>query len=88
MPAYAYTGLRKGGKQVKGIESADNVGALKALLKRKGIFLTSVNETAKKAAGAVKTSESGATVRRITAIFTLRKERTRMAIVMTTSTGR
>ncbi len=45
MPAFAYTGLSKSGKAVKGIESADNVAALKANLKRVGIFLTAVSET-------------------------------------------
>ena len=45
MPAYAYTGLSKSGKAVKGIENADNVAALKGNLKRIGIFLTAVSET-------------------------------------------
>lgn len=45
MPAFAYTGLTKSGKTVKGIESADNVAALKQNLKRAGIFLTAVSET-------------------------------------------
>ena len=50
MPAYAYTGLRKDGKTVKGIESADTVAALKQNLKRAGIFLTAVTETTNQAA--------------------------------------
>lgn len=45
MPAFAYTGLSKSGKSVKGIETADNVAALKQNLKRAGIFLTAVSET-------------------------------------------
>lgn len=45
MPAFAYTGLSKSGKAVKGIESAENVAALKQNLKRVGIFLTAVSET-------------------------------------------
>jgi general secretion pathway protein F len=45
MPAFAYTGLSKAGKSVKGIETADNVAALKQSLKRAGIFLTAVSET-------------------------------------------
>ncbi len=45
MPAYAYTGLSSNGKTVKGVESADNVAALKAQLKRAGVYLTSVSET-------------------------------------------
>lgn len=50
MPAYAYTGVRKDGKAVKGIESADTVAALKQNLKRAGIFLTAVSETTNQAA--------------------------------------
>jgi len=45
MPSYAYTGLTSTGKTVKGIESADSVAALKAQLKRGGVFLTAVSET-------------------------------------------
>lgn len=45
MPAYAYTGLNAKGKQIRGIETADNVGALKSSLKRTGVYLTSVSET-------------------------------------------
>jgi len=50
MPAYAYTGLSSSGKTVKGVESADNVAALKAQLKRAGVYLTSVSETTASAA--------------------------------------
>lgn len=50
MPSYAYTGLSASGKNVKGVEMADNVAALKANLKRAGIYLTSVAETDKVAA--------------------------------------
>ena len=46
MPAYAYTGLNPAGKTVKGIETADSVAALKALLKRQGVYLTAVTEAA------------------------------------------
>lgn len=59
MPAYAYTGLRKDGKAVKGVESADNVGALKANLKRAGIFLTSVSETSAQGAAAAAQGKTG-----------------------------
>ena len=58
MPAYAYTGLSAKGKQVKGVATADNVGALKATLKRDGVFLTSVSETT--AAGAPPAAAGGA----------------------------
>jgi general secretion pathway protein F len=46
MPAYAYTGLNPAGKTVKGIETADSVPALRASLKRQGVYLTAVAETA------------------------------------------
>ena len=52
MPAYAYTGLDGAGKQVKGIETSESVGALKSALKRKGVYLTAVSETAAAAAAA------------------------------------
>jgi general secretion pathway protein F len=46
MPAYAYTGLNTTGKTIKGIETADNVATLKLILKRQGVYLTAVSETA------------------------------------------
>jgi general secretion pathway protein F len=51
MPAYAYTGLNPAGKTVKGIETADNVPALKVSLKRQGVYLTAVAEAAGNSAG-------------------------------------
>lgn len=57
MPAYAYTGLNASGKNVKGVETADSVGALKAGLKRKGVYLTAVTETA--TGGAVSSRATG-----------------------------
>ena len=51
MPAYAYTGLNPAGKTIKGIETADSVPALKALLKRQGVYLTAVTETTRGGAG-------------------------------------
>ncbi len=70
MPAYAYTGLGPKGRQVKGIESADNVSALKAMLKRKGIYLTSVNETSAKVAKKRSSGEaSGGTEIDVGALF-------------------
>jgi len=52
MPAFAYTGLSKSGKAVKGIETADNIAALKQSLKRNGVFLTAVSETTAQVAAA------------------------------------
>lgn len=46
MPAYAYTGLNPAGKTIKGIETAENIVALKAALKRQGVYLTAVAESA------------------------------------------
>jgi general secretion pathway protein F len=50
MPAFAYTGVTRAGKSVKGIENADNVAVLRLALKRKEIFLTAVTETSKEVA--------------------------------------
>jgi general secretion pathway protein F len=50
VPAYAYTGLTDKGKPIKGVSSAENVAALKAALKREGVYLTAVTETTKGAA--------------------------------------
>jgi len=58
MPAYAYTGLSAKGKNVKGVATADNVAALKASLRREGIYLTAVNETT--AAAAAESAGGGA----------------------------
>lgn len=45
MPAFAYTGLKANGRTIKGIESHESVSALKAALKRRGIYLTAVSES-------------------------------------------
>ncbi len=45
MPAYAYQGVTAKGRAIKGVATADNVGSLKATLKREGVFLTGVTET-------------------------------------------
>ncbi|MEM7160343.1 MAG: type II secretion system inner membrane protein GspF [Myxococcota bacterium] len=57
MPAYAYTGLSAKGKNIKGVATADNVAALKASLRREGVYLTGVNETT--AAAAAESSGGG-----------------------------
>ncbi|MCA9656224.1 MAG: type II secretion system inner membrane protein GspF [Myxococcales bacterium] len=54
MPAYAYTGLSAKGKNIKGVATADNVAALKASLRREGVYLTGVNETSTVASDAPK----------------------------------
>jgi general secretion pathway protein F len=58
MPAYAYTGLNPAGKTVKGIETADNVPALKVALKRQGVYLTAVAEAAGNSAGSNRAGNS------------------------------
>ncbi len=50
MPAYAYTGLSPKGKNVKGVTTAESVAALKALLRKDGVYLTGVSETTAAAA--------------------------------------
>jgi general secretion pathway protein F len=59
MPAYAYTGLNPAGKTIKGIETADNVQALKAALKRQGVYLTAVTEAAGGSASTGSASSAG-----------------------------
>lgn len=59
MPAYAYTGLSAKGKNVKGVATADNVAALKASLRREGVYLTAVNETTAGAAAAASSGGGG-----------------------------
>ncbi len=44
MPVYVYKGLNSDGKNVKGVREADSPKALKALLRREGIFLTELYE--------------------------------------------
>lgn len=45
MPGFAYTGLDARGRTVKGVATAENVAALRATLKRDGVYLTAVTET-------------------------------------------
>src|SRR5687768_13735641 len=58
MPAYAYQGVTVKGRAIKGVATADNVGALKATLKRDGVFLTGVTET-NSPGGSAKRTEGG-----------------------------
>lgn len=51
MPSYEFKGLNKAGKEVSGVRDADNEKSLRTLLKREGIFLTSVGKGAKKGGG-------------------------------------
>jgi general secretion pathway protein F len=62
VPAYAYTGLSAKGKNVKGVRTAESVAALKATLKRDGIYLTGVTESAGGAAAAERVVASGGEV--------------------------
>lgn len=48
MPVFEYKGFREGGKAVTGVRDAENARALRALLRKEGIFLTEV--TAERAA--------------------------------------
>jgi general secretion pathway protein F len=50
---YEYKGLNKSGKEVSGVAEADNERALKANLKREGIFLTQVGKGKKEGQGAL-----------------------------------
>ncbi len=44
MPVFEYRALDKSGKEIKGVREADNEKSLRQLLKREGIFLTSVGK--------------------------------------------
>ncbi|MCB9522130.1 MAG: type II secretion system inner membrane protein GspF [Myxococcales bacterium] len=44
MAVFEFKGLNKAGKEVKGVRDADNEKALRALLKKEGIFLTQVGK--------------------------------------------
>jgi len=44
MPVYEYKGLNASGRNVKGILDADSQATLRQVLKKKGIFVTEVNE--------------------------------------------
>ena len=59
MPAYAYTGLNPGGKTVKGVETAESIAALKAALKRQGVYLTAVTEAAGGSAASSRATGTG-----------------------------
>ncbi|MCB9527095.1 MAG: type II secretion system inner membrane protein GspF [bacterium] len=48
MPAFEFYGLNRAGKEIKGVRDADSEKALRALLKREGIFLTRVGKGPKK----------------------------------------
>lgn len=65
MPAYAYQGVSAKGRQIRGVATAENVGALKANLKREGVFLTSVNETNANSGGAAAAAAGGGRGREI-----------------------
>lgn len=47
MPVYAYKGITRTGKKVKGIIDADSIRGLKQLLQKEGIYITEVLEEAK-----------------------------------------
>jgi len=47
MPIYAYRGITKEGKKVKGIRDADSIRLLKQALQKEGIYITEILEEAK-----------------------------------------
>lgn len=59
MPAYAYQGVTAKGRAIKGVATAENVGSLKATLKRDGVFLTAVTETNQSGAPKSASAEGG-----------------------------
>jgi general secretion pathway protein F len=55
VPAFEFHGLSRAGKEIKGVRDADSEKALRALLKREGIFLTRVGKGPKKGQGLLST---------------------------------
>ena len=51
MPSFDFKGLNKAGKEVHGVRDADNEKALRTLLKREGVFLTSIGKGGRKGGG-------------------------------------
>ena len=44
MPVFAYKGLASSGKNVSGVQDADNLRSLRQALRRDGIFITEAHE--------------------------------------------
>ncbi|HSI06909.1 MAG: type II secretion system inner membrane protein GspF [Myxococcota bacterium] len=67
MPVFAYKGYTTVGKSVANTREAENERAVKALLRREGIFVTELRETGNKAGakGAKPSSSSSALLRRL-----------------------
>ena len=59
MPMYAYKGFTAAGKQIAGTQDADSPRAVKAALRRDGIYLTDLKETEASAKGRGATKASG-----------------------------
>ena len=55
MPAFEYKGLDRNGKEVRGVRDADSEKALRAALKREGVYLTQVGEGKKDGGGLLAT---------------------------------
>ena len=55
MPAFEFKGLNRAGKEVAGVRDADSEKALRAALKREGIFITRVGRGQKKGQGLLAT---------------------------------
>ena len=66
MAVFEYSGiLATTGKNVRGVRDADNAKALRAVLKREGILLTSAREEVKARAGGRKSLEASSLFRRV-----------------------
>ena len=59
MPVFAYKGFAASGKQISGVQDADNLRALRATLKRDGIYLTEAKEANLRAAAAGESAVDG-----------------------------
>ena len=74
MPVYEFQGVNRKGKAVKGTREADSEKLLRQLLKKEGIFLTSINAGKESGSLLSKEIDFGELLERITpsdiAIFT------------------
>src|SRR5947209_2887518 len=78
MPVYSYKAFATDGKQISGVKDADNVRALRANLKRDGIYLTSAHEAHLRAA------EIGEKAPSVIAMWKLRRETDRRHVAILT----
>ena len=63
MPVYAYKGVTQAGRNTRGFVDADSARAARAKLRRDGVFLTDLSESAAESQGRCERPRSRATSR-------------------------